>query len=211
MGAGLLVALSVALTLLLDRRSAEILGAGSRSLLAVAFAAALAAFLVHERQAVEPIVNLALFRIRMFSFSVVSLLVISTATAAVGFLLPFYLQDVLHLSPSAMGFVFLTAPVFTIALAPLAGRISDRLGPRIPTSIGVLTTMACFVVGLCLQVDSHWTLPTLLMALIGIGTGLLQHAEPGGDHRVRAAGVSRFRRPGWCKRSSAPPRSWGSR
>ena len=170
-GAGLLVGLSVALTLLLDRRSAEMLGAGSQGLLAVAFAIALVAFLFQERLAVEPIVNFALFRIRMFSFSVVSLLVISTATAAVGFLLPFYLQDVLRLSPSTMGLIFLTAPVFTIALAPVSGWLGDRVGPRIPTSIGVLTTMACFVVGLCLQVDSHWMLPSLLMVLIGIGTG----------------------------------------
>jgi len=170
-GAGLLVALSIALTLLLDRRSAEVLGGGARSLLALAFAGVLVAFVVHQGRAVEPIVNLTLFRIRMFSASVVSLLVISTATAAIGFLLPFYLQDVLHLSPSAMGLVFLSAPVFTIALAPVSGRLSDRVGPRIPTSVGVLTTMGCFAVGLFLQVDSHWMLPTLLMVLTGIGTG----------------------------------------
>ena len=171
-GAVLLVVLSVALTLLLDRRSAEIFGAGTRSVLAVAFVGAVAAFLVHERRAVEPIVNVALFRIRMFSFSVVSLLVIATATAPIGFLLPFYLQDVLNLSPSAMGLIFLTAPVFTIGLAPVSGWVSDRVGPRIPTSIGILTTMACFVVGLFLQIDSHWLWPTLLMILNGIGIGL---------------------------------------
>jgi MFS family permease len=171
LGAALLVALSVALTLLLDRRSAELFGPGPRALLAAGFAGALAAFLLHERRAAEPIVNLALFRIRMFSFSVASLLVVATTTAAVGFLLPFYLQDVLRLSPSAMGLIFLTAPVFTIALAPISGRLGDHLGPRIPTSIGVLCTMGCFVVGICLQVDSHWVLPALLMALIGIGIG----------------------------------------
>jgi EmrB/QacA subfamily drug resistance transporter len=171
-GAGLLVVLTVALTLLLDRRSAETLGAGSRQVLAVAFGGTLVGFLVHERRAMEPIVNLALFRIRMFSFSVVSLLVISTTTSAAGFLLPFYMQDVLHLSPSFMGLIFLSAPVFTILLAPLSGRLSDRIGPRIPTSIGVLMTMGVFVVGLCFAVDSHWILPALLMAFLGLGTGL---------------------------------------
>jgi len=170
-GAGLLVFLSVALTLLLDRRSAEMLGPGARGLLALAFAGGLAGFLLHERRAAEPIVNLALFRIRMFSFSVLSLLVISTTTSAMAFLLPFYLQDVLHLSASAMGLLFLSAPVFTIALAPVAGWLSDRVGPRIPTSIGVLTTMAAFGVGVLLHPGSHWILAALLLALTGIGTG----------------------------------------
>lgn len=70
-----------------------------------------------------------------------------------------------------MGIIFLSAPVFTIALAPLSGRLSDRVGPRIPASIGVLMTMGAFVVGLFLRVDSHWLLPTLLMALTGLGSG----------------------------------------
>lgn len=170
-GAGLLVFLSVALTLLLDRRSAEMLTASTRGILALAFAGGVAVFLLHERRAAEPIVNLALFRIRMFSFSVLSLLVISTTTSAMAFLLPFYLQDVLHLSPSAMGLLFLSAPVFTIALAPVSGRLSDRIGPRIPTSIGVLTTMSAFAVGVMMGVDSHWLLAALLLALTGIGTG----------------------------------------
>ena len=170
-GAGLLVFLSVALTLLLDRRGAELLGVGTRGLLALAFAGGLAAFLVQERRAADPIVNLALFRIRMFSFSVLSLLVISTTTSAMAFLLPFYLQDVLHLSASAMGLLFLSAPVFTIALAPVAGWLSDRVGPRIPTSIGVLATMSAFGVGVLLDPGSHWILAVLVLALTGIGTG----------------------------------------
>src|SRR5439155_1464265 len=84
-------------------------------------------------------------RIRMFSFSIVSLLVVSTTTSAHGFLFPFYVQDVLHFSPSVMGLLFLSAPVFTIGLAQVSGRLSDRVGPRIPTSIGVLATMGAFV------------------------------------------------------------------
>jgi len=45
------------------------------------------------------------------------------------------------------------------------------MGPRIPASIGVLMTMGAFVIGLVLRIDSHWVLPTLLMALTGLGSG----------------------------------------
>ena len=170
-GAALLVVLSVFFTLLLDQRVAEMLGAGQRGLLVLGFGITLVAFLVQEWRVVEPIVNLALFRIRMFSFSVLSLLLTSTTYNAVGLLMPFYMQDVLHLSPSAMGLVFLSAPIFTIALAPVSGRLADRLGPRIPTSIGVVLTACSFGIGILMRPDSHWLLPALVMAFGGIGTG----------------------------------------
>jgi EmrB/QacA subfamily drug resistance transporter len=171
LGAGLLVGLTVMLTLVLDRRSAEALGAGRTSVLIAGFALGLAGFLVHERRAANPVVNLALFRIRMFVFSVLSLLLFATTSSVLTFLLPFYLQDVLHRSPSFMGLLFLAAPVSTISLAVLAGHLSDRVGPRIPASIGLSVIMAAFAIGVALKVDSHWILPGLLLALTGIGQG----------------------------------------
>jgi len=170
-GAALLVVLTVLLTLVLDRRSAEALGAGSQGVILVAFVVGLAGFLVHEHRAANPMVNLALFRIRMFVFSVLSLLLFATTASVLTFLLPFYLQDVLHLSPSFMGLLFLSAPVLTISLAVLAGHLTDRVGPRIPASIGLAMVMAAFAIGVGLRLDSHWILPALLLACTGIGQG----------------------------------------
>jgi EmrB/QacA subfamily drug resistance transporter len=171
LGAAILVVLTVLLTLVVDRRSAEAIGAGSSSVMLVAFALGLAGFLVHERRAVNPVVNLGLFRIRMFVFSVLSLLVFATTSSVLTFLLPFYIQDVLHRSPSFMGLLFLSAPVLTISLAVLAGHLTDRVGPRIPATIGLSVIMAAFAIGVVLRVDSHWILPALLLACTGIGQG----------------------------------------
>ncbi|MGH7340601.1 MAG: MFS transporter, partial [Candidatus Rokuibacteriota bacterium] len=171
-GAALLVVLTVTLTLLLDRRTSELINTGGRVLVLLAFAASVAWFLLHERRTAAPVVNFGLFRIRMFTFSVLSLLIIATTTSAVGFLMPFYLQDVLHVSPSFMGLIFLSAPIFTIALAAASGRLTDRIGPQIPASAGVLLTMAAFVVGAFLRMDSSWTLSAVVMALMGLGSGL---------------------------------------
>jgi EmrB/QacA subfamily drug resistance transporter len=171
LGAFLLVVLTVNLTVVLDRRSAEALGPGPTGALVVAFVVILAGFLAHERRASDPIVNLALFRIRMFSFSVLSLLIIATVYAIMSFLLPFYIQEVLDLSASFMGLMFLAAPVFTLAFAVVSGRVTDRIGPQIPAAAGVVMTMGAFVVGLLLRPDSHWFLPTVLLGLAGLGTG----------------------------------------
>jgi MFS family permease len=107
----------------------------------------------------------------MFTFSIVSLLLIATTTSVLGFLMPFYIQDVLHFSPSFMGLIFLAAPVFTIGLATVSGQLTDRIGPRAPASIGVLATMGAFAIGLFLRMDSHWILPTIMLGLVGVGSG----------------------------------------
>ena len=176
-GAALLIGLTVGLTLVLDRRAAATLGAERTGVVAVIFVATLLGLLAHEHRAVNPIVNLSLFKIRMFTFSVLSLLLLATTTSVLGFLLPFYIQEVLHYSPSFMGLIFLAAPIFTIALAPASGRLTDRIGPRIPASIGVLMTMTAFGVGLLQRTDSRWILPTLVMAFMGLGSGFFNTAN----------------------------------
>ena len=170
-GAVLLVILTLVLTLMVDRRTAEALGAGHPGVVIAVFVVGLAAFLVHERRTANPVVNLALFRIRMFVFSLLSLLVFATTSSILNFLLPFYIQDVLHRSPSFMGLLFLAAPVLTISLAVIAGQLTDRVGPRIPATIGLSIVMAAFAIGFALRVDSHWVLPALLLACTGIGQG----------------------------------------
>jgi MFS family permease len=85
--------------------------------------------------------------------------------------MPFYLQDVLRLTPSAIGLIFLTAPVFTIALASVSGVVTDRVGPRLPASAGIVSTMAAFGIGAFLRIDSHWALSVLMMVLFGVGAG----------------------------------------
>ena len=176
-GAVLLIALTVVLTLMLDRRSAELIGVGHRGIMTGLFAVILGGFVAHERRTRNPVVNFALFKIRMFTVSVLSLLIISTASSVLMLLLPFYMQDVLHHSASFMGLILLVAPIFTISLAPLIGHLTDRIGPRLPTAIGVLMSTGAVVVGTLLRTDSHWLLPAALMAFMGLGQGFFNPAN----------------------------------
>jgi MFS family permease len=167
----------VVLTLLVDQRSASALGVGSKGAMSMALAFTLAGFVLQERRALAPVVNLALFRIRMFAFSALSLLALAIVTSVLTFLLPFYIQDVLHLSASFMGLLFLSAPILTIGLAPVSGHLTDRIGPRIPASIGLVATMIAFVLGTMLRVESHWMLATVLLICTGIGQGFFNTAN----------------------------------
>jgi multidrug resistance protein len=176
-GATLLIVLTFVLTLLLDKKAAELIGIARKDVLLLAFGAALWGFLAHEGKSPSPVMQLALFKIRMFAASVASLLTLSITRGLVGFLLPFYLQGVLHLSPSFMGLIFLAPPIFTVSLSAVGGHMADKIGPRAPATIGVLASLAAVLIGAALRVDSHWMLPTAMLALTGLGTAFFNSAN----------------------------------
>jgi EmrB/QacA subfamily drug resistance transporter len=177
LGAALLFAITTTLVFLLDRRTQLIVSGSTRMVLAAVFLASLAAFLLHESRAQNPFVNLELFKIRRFSFSVVSLLVIAISYTLTGFLMPFYLQDVLGLSPTQVGVLFMAPSILTVALAPLSGYLTDRLGPRVPATLGVVFTIVSLSIGGLLRTDSHWLLPAALIIVGAITNGIFNPAN----------------------------------
>lgn len=177
LGAALLFAITTTLVFLFDRRTHQVIGDSVQIFLVIVLLGSLAGFLVHESRTKNPFVNLELFKIRRFSFSVISLLVIGMCYSLTGFLLPFYLQDVLHLSATQVGMLFMAPSVLTVALAPLSGYLTDRLGPRVPASCGVLFMIVSLAVGGLLRTDSHWLLPALLVIVGAITNGIFNPAN----------------------------------
>ena len=165
LGAALLFAVTTTLVFILDRRTHQLIGSSTKFFLLAVFIGSLAAFFVHESRAQSPFVNLELFKIRRFSFSVVSLLVVSICYALTSFLMPFYLQDILRLTPTQVGMLFMAPSILTVALAPVSGYMTDRLGPRIPATAGVVFMIISLAAGGMLRTDSHWLLPTLVIVV----------------------------------------------
>lgn len=177
LGAALLFAITTAMVFLFDRRTHQIASDSVQNLLIIVLVASLAGFLLHESRTKNPFVNLELFKIRRFSFSVISLLVIGMCYALTGFLLPFYLQDVLGLSPTQVGMLFMAPSMLTVALAPVSGYLTDRLGPRVPATCGVLFMVASLAMGGLLRTDSHWMLPAALIVIGAITNGIFNPAN----------------------------------
>jgi len=177
LGAALLFAITTTLVFIFDRRTHQLIGSSTKFFLFAVFIASLAAFLAHESRARSPFVNLELFKIRRFSFSVVSLLVVSICYALTGFLMPFYLQDILRLTPTQVGILFMAPSILTVALAPVSGFMTDRLGPRIPATVGVVFMIISLVAGGVLRTDSHWLLPAMLIVVGAITNGIFNPAN----------------------------------
>ena len=171
-GALIFLGLTIAATLLLDQKVAEILRGGSQALLAAVFAGGIWAFIAHERKAPSPMIRLSLFSVRTFSYGSIGLLVCCITQGLVMFILPFYLQDVLHLSPTFMGALFLVPSVLSMVLSPVSGFLTDRIGERSMLVSGILLLMISFLIGAHFRADTHWLWAALLLGLVGIGSAL---------------------------------------
>jgi len=122
----------------------------------------LVVFALWQLRTTSPLVNLDLFlKSRALAFSNLAALINHSATAAVVFLLSFYLQYSRLLSPGNAGLVLVAQPVLQATLSPLAGRLSDHIQPRIVASIGMSMT----VLGLALLAFLTPGTPLVLVVL----------------------------------------------
>ena len=172
LGAALLVGATAAFIAVVDYRMTETLGRELQLGLIALLASFFIAFLYRESSTASPILDLSLFRIRMFSLSSLTLLLVGIAQVMIGFVLPFYLQDVLLLSPSFIGLLFVTAPIFTVTLSPVVGWVTDKVGPRLPATVGISFLAGAAFLGSFLRADSSWVLAVLVLGLWGLATAL---------------------------------------
>lgn len=93
---------------------------------------------------------------------------------AVWLLGPFYLVGTRGFDARTGGALFMLTPLGTAVAAPVAGRIADRIGPRLPVAVGLVLE----AVGLAVLSPSGATTPATLLALAlfgaGFGLGLFQ-------------------------------------
>lgn len=134
-------------------------------------------FFRHELNAKHPVLNARLFLgNKVFLFSSIAALLNYCASFALSFLLSLYLQYDKGLSPRQAGFIMVFQPVFMVLFSPVAGRLSDRVEPRIVASWG----MAITAVGLLFFAGINAATPmwTLIAGLCVLGTGLALFSSP---------------------------------
>lgn len=165
-----LLALLAALTIGGDRG----LGGTPVLLLLSAAAVLLTAFFLVERRVSQPIVELALFRNRLFSINLVSGLTTFVCMSGTIFLTPFLLQGVLGYSAQHVGLLMATVPAAMAFVAPISGALSDRLGPRPITVVG----LACMALGFVTMTSINLEMGTMGYILrflpVGLGMGIFQ-------------------------------------
>ncbi len=134
-------------------------------------------FIIWETRTKSPVLNVNLFRNNItFSLSNVAALINYSATFAVGFLLSLYLQYTKALSPSYAGLILLAQPLMMAVMSPVAGRLSDRIEPRIVASIGMaLSTVGLILISLLSQ---NTTLEFIIGSQVVLGVGFAFFSSP---------------------------------
>jgi len=137
-------------------------------------AVCLAFFFYTEIRVTNPMIDLTLFRIRPFFIGNITGLLSFIAMFANVILMPFYLQHVLNYSPTQVGLLMTAFPLTMAIIAPLSGHASDRIGPVILTTSGLLVTaLGLFYLSTMSSTSFFWQIvPGLL--LMGLGAGLFQ-------------------------------------
>jgi EmrB/QacA subfamily drug resistance transporter len=134
----------------------------------------IAAFVLVERKRVHPMLNLGLFRNRVFSASNLAALLIYMAQFVMVFLAPFYLQKFRGFSVMASGMLYLPMPLATMCVAPLSGAASDRFDSRYISSLGALIMAAGLYMLSFLGANSSQAYIVAAMVATGGGFGLFQ-------------------------------------
>lgn len=132
------------------------------------------AFILRERKVANPLLDLRIFRNGAFSLGLACAFLSYLALAASNLVLPFYLQGPLGLSPARAGMVMVSYPLVLAVIAPLSGRLSDRIGTDLLTLAGLsLTTAGLFF--MCFQEAGSplWTV-ILAISVMAAGNGLFQ-------------------------------------
>jgi EmrB/QacA subfamily drug resistance transporter len=144
--------------------SPEILG-----LFAVS-AVLLAAFILLESRQRLPMLDLSLFRINSFVGANVVALLVSLGMFGVFFFVSLYVQNILGYSPTKAGAIFLPMTILIIVLAPITGKLSDRIGGRWLMGGGMTLLGISLLLYQRMTVDSgFWTLlPSLILGGIGM-------------------------------------------
>jgi MFS family permease len=133
---------------------------------------ALAFFVYWELRSPFPALDLTLFRNRLYDFSVLAAAFQSLAIFSVQFLVVFYLQAVRGYSPFSAALHLLPLPVVNAIVGPFSGRLSDRIGARLPATVGLLIQSAALYWLSTTTIESSYLHVAVGLALMGLGGGL---------------------------------------
>jgi EmrB/QacA subfamily drug resistance transporter len=138
--------------------------------------AALVAFVVFERRQRLAMLDLSLFRIGAFTGANVVAMLVSLSMFGVFFFVTLYVQNILHYSPAKAGATFLPMVLLIILIAPIAGRLSDRIGSRWLMGGGM--TLLGISLLLYERVTIHSDFWTLLPPMLVGGFGMAMTMSP---------------------------------
>ncbi len=130
-------------------------------------------FVLRQKRLHHPLVDLQLFtQNRAFTFSNLAALINYGATTAVVFVVSLYLQYIKELPPRTAGLLMMAQPLVQTLASPIAGRLSDRIEPRLPASFGMMLNVIGLLLLSFVTIDSPLWYIVFNLVILGVGFGL---------------------------------------
>jgi EmrB/QacA subfamily drug resistance transporter len=129
-------------------------------------------FVVIERRGRAPMLDLGIFRNRLFTAATAAAFINGLSRFALMFIFVFYYQGAQGQDPITAGIMLAPMAIGMLVSSPLAGIWADRHGSRTLSATGMLVTALALALMTTLRADSPYWESSLWLALVGIGSGL---------------------------------------
>jgi len=149
----------------------------------------LVGFVVVERHVPAPMVQFEFFKSRSFFGANAIALIVSFAMLAMFFFSALYIQNILGYSPLQAGIRFLPSTLMIVLIAPISGRLADRIGPKIPMTIGL--ALAALALFWQTQISDTSGYGFLLPAFVLMGIGMALTMSPMSTAAMNAVSVDK--------------------
>lgn len=131
-------------------------------------------FIRYEQQISQPMIDLSLFRHWPFLAGNLAALFSFMAMFCNNLLLPFYLTDILNLTPTQTGLLITPFPLLLAVVAPLSGYLSEKVSLKLLTVSGLTLTASGLLFLSTIDTGVPLWQIALCQAVLGIGNGLFQ-------------------------------------
>lgn len=133
-----------------------------------------AAFIILEKRTESPLLQLDIFKNKLFSISVFCAFISFAAISCINIIQPFYLQEVIKLSPSSTGLFMMVYPLILTVVAPISGYLSDKIGSEFLTFVGISFTAVGLIFMSTLNEYSTIGVMMIFVSILSLGNGLFQ-------------------------------------
>ncbi|WP_338232712.1 MFS transporter [Companilactobacillus muriivasis] len=141
------------------------------------FVVALLAFIwfIRTELRVEiPVLDLRIFRNANFTISIFCAFLIFVANFFFNVISPFYLENARGLAANYAGYALMTFPIVQVVVAPIAGAISDKIGPELLTFIGLILISISQIGYIFVGLSTPLWIFMFFVGLVGFGNGVFQ-------------------------------------
>jgi EmrB/QacA subfamily drug resistance transporter len=131
-------------------------------------------FIILEKRTEDPLLQLSLFKNRLFSLSIFCAFISFVSISSSMIIQPFYLQNVLKYSPALTGLIMIVYPLVMAVVAPVSGHLSDKIGSEFLTFIGLVANSAGLFLMSTLNEHSSILVMVIYIVIMSLGNALFQ-------------------------------------